>query len=108
MSYSILFYHNSELKFIFDKKEKTKSNILEYLIKRTNPSLNIEQFQIRYIDNITELYKQKETTLGEDFYKIEIISNNKLIKKNKYITKYTKLNLVETDSKKKLSLIEIN
>ena len=108
MSYSILFYHNSELKFIFDKKEKTKSNILEYLVRQTNPNLNIEQFQIRYIENITQLYKQKKTTIGEDFYKIEIINNNILIKKGKYKPKYKQLDLKPTDGKKKLSLIEIN
>ena len=67
-----------------NKKEKTKSNILEYLVKKTNPRLNIEQFQIRYIESISQLYKDKKTKIGEDFYKIEIITNNKLIIKEKY------------------------
>jgi hypothetical protein len=107
MSHSILFYHNSELKFVFDKKEKTKSNILEYLVKKANPNLNIEQFQLRYINNITQLYKEKKTTIGENFYKIDIINNNILIKKEKYKTKYMKLKLVETERKEKLSLIDI-
>lgn len=107
MSYSILFYHNSELKFIFDKKEKTKGSILEYLVKKTNPRLSIEQFQTRYIENISQLYKDKKTKIGQDFYKIEIITNNKLIINKRYTTQYQKIELKKIESKKKLSLVEL-